>query len=572
MIKKLHEEWERLSQEASQLQARQALDQDPKRHQEILERMTAVGGALRKLSQGSVTRTTLSQAVRDALGEILRNERESLFPELSQVRGELATLRESLDRRLSELASHSQSSEGQLGADQEKVSGEFTRLDGRVKHLEGSLASRLDRLEGRIAQELGSAPSAAGISSPSASPKGPSEGISVPGDAPGGTNGRGLWGVTRRLDQDLAVLKNQIRQDLEGTAARSGSTVQGRLIEIDGRVSEVRLQASDLASRVEAVKAEIESRLQALGAAGETAARGLQDLTSADDNLAEGLKDLEGRLLERVSSLETAAGSRREALESGLRQSLAAVETRLTEAQGRLEAELGKRVEALTGRLGRELSERVGRIEAALPELRALGDRLRKEMAKTMEQLEEKINSVVDMLGQIQSGLPPRQLFEGLDERMGKIETRIRSVSDQLDGFQGALPEVRVLGDQLGAIRGEVSGLAGEVQTSEKEVREAWDHFGRRVQDLQDLLRAGVERWEESRQDLRQRLVDLRDLLRDQLRMAGEQAGGEAASFWGKLIGKADGGLRFDPASWDRFRGRLETIVQGIEGLLVENR
>src|SRR5262245_52909803 len=72
MIKKLQEDWEKLSQEA------QASAGDPVRQRAIMERMNAVSGALRKLSQGSVTRTTLSQAVREALERILAESRDTL--------------------------------------------------------------------------------------------------------------------------------------------------------------------------------------------------------------------------------------------------------------------------------------------------------------------------------------------------------------------------------------------------------------------------------------------------------------------------------------------------------------
>src|SRR5262245_8282873 len=102
MIKKLHEEWEKLSQEASQLRAQREGLQDPERHREILDRMGVVGDALRKMSQSSVTRTTLSQAVRDALLEILRTERESCFPEFTELKGELQSLREALSGGMEE--------------------------------------------------------------------------------------------------------------------------------------------------------------------------------------------------------------------------------------------------------------------------------------------------------------------------------------------------------------------------------------------------------------------------------------------------------------------------------------
>jgi len=133
MIKKLQEEWEKLSQEA------QAGGNDPSRQNAIVERMNAVSGALRKLSQGSVTRTTLSQAVRESLDRILSESKDSLFPDLAR--------QSEVDRGLS-------------------------LLEERLKEIEASLGRRLESLESRIDRELG---------------------------AGGGQNGGALHGVSRQI-------------------------------------------------------------------------------------------------------------------------------------------------------------------------------------------------------------------------------------------------------------------------------------------------------------------------------------------------------------------------------------
>ncbi len=437
MINKLHEEWEKVSEEA-----RAAAEQDPSRRQEILSRMGALTDAFRKLTKSSVTRTTLSQAVRDALKEILMKEP---LPEIAALQEEIGELRKLMETML---------------------------------------------------QSTGGSPEVA--------------------------------------DQLERVAADQLKTSEEITAT------------INGQTAKIEEQAT---------------RLAALS----------QDLTSADDHLAEGLKDLEHRLTERLSNLESASASRVEALDGSLRQSMAAAETRLAEAQDQLEARISSEVQAISSKTQGELAERIAKIEAALPELRAMEERLKTEMDKAMDQLAEKMNTLVDSVNQIQSDLPPRQIFDDLASRLERTETRFRTISDHLDNLDSALVELKSMGERLGTLREEVSGLAGSVNSSEKDFRDTWELLGRRIQDMQDLLRTSVERWNADRANLRQRLVDLRDTLRDQLKIAVQSADGASHSVWGKLLMKPEGGLRMGADDWERLRTRLETILQGLESLLTDS-
>src|SRR6185503_2520389 len=168
MIKKLQEDWEKLSQEA------QASSGDPVRQRAIVERMNAVSGALRKLSQGSVTRTTLSQAVRETLERILGESRDALFPDFARkadVDGGLGRLEErlneldsSLGKRLESIESRIQraldSHEGQNGGAAQGVSSQIleemaslrTNFSEEIGHTFQSADARLEALERRMAE------------------------------------------------------------------------------------------------------------------------------------------------------------------------------------------------------------------------------------------------------------------------------------------------------------------------------------------------------------------------------------------------------------------------------------
>jgi hypothetical protein len=132
------------------------------------------------------------------------------------------------------------------------------------------------------------------------------------------------------------------------------------------------------------------------------------------------------------------------------------------------------------------------------------------------------------------------------------------------------VPELKMLGERIGVLRTEVQGLNGEVSASEKEFHDSWSLFQRRIQEIQDLLRGAVDKWTGDRSNLRQRLVDLRDTLHDQLQVAIQSSDGGSGTFWGKITGKPDAGLKMGMEEWERFRIRLETVVQGLEAMLSE--
>ena len=587
MIKKLHEEWDKLSPEA-----REAAAQDPANRPEILARLESLTTAFRKISEGSVTRVSLSQAVRTALQGILQEE--SAIPQVSSLREEINEVRRMVGETLAD--------RGPSLADE--VRRELTSAQelfaAGIRDLREDFQDEMEGLRA-VLRSAPQVPEAA-----SASAAGSLKALQVESAAR-------VREVESRLDAQIV----RLREELARETMRLESEFSDRL----QRSAEKILGGSNgAAGRIE----EQATRLAAMG----------QDLATADDHLAAGLKDLECRLAGTIRDVESAAAARIEGVEGRLQQNIAAAETRLGEAQGQLEAKvlsvsgdrhaedlkglesrlstridekeanLGARIEGvdgslrrgitaaqerfsatqvrleagISGRLGEmnrmfeDLVARVLKAEEALPELRSMEVRLRTQMEINMDQISDRLNSLVDMVGQIQSVLPPRQVFEGLQNRLESMESRFHTVSDQLDGLEGAVPEMKSLGERLSALRSEVTGLSGDVATSEKELHETWNVLSLRVQEIQDLLRSSMERSNADRSNLRQRLVDLRDTLQDQIQKAIQTAGGASSGFWSKLTAKPEGGLKFSNEEWDRFRARLETVVQGIESLLTEGR
>src|SRR5262249_51788282 len=161
-----------------------------------------------------------------------------------------------------------------------------------------------------------------------------------------------------------------------------------------------------------------------------------------------------------------------------------------SESQGLLEARFTGQIQEITGRVVEDLSGRITKLEEALPELRAVEERLQTEMEIAMDQIAERVNSLVEMVGQIQTTLPPPGVFTGMDERLDRLETRFRSISDLLGDLEGTVPELRSLGDRMAGVREEIANLMNEFSSGQKDAHGASELFARKIQDLQDLLRS----------------------------------------------------------------------------------
>ncbi len=537
MIKKLHEEWERLTDEV-----RLTPEGENAQSHQVLERMNAVSSALRRLTQGSVTRTTLSEAVRGALSDILQGDRDTLFPELATLREQMASLQEELrQNREREPKAPAKELEAGLKTLAGEVAGDVGRIDARLQSIESALDAKLRLLEERILERISSL---SGLHSASES--------------------AGSLAPPAAAAEEMAV------DILHGPLAPE-NVDDGRISRLEALLEESGERATEWQARLHALQTTLQSRLAELsGLVGAEEKRrttlGLE-LTSVDDHLAEGLKELEGRIVGRIGEMESSLANVTSALETRLRQSLAAVETRLVEADGKLDARFMTEIRPQIETVRKDLLAKIAEIASAQSETES---RLRSQWGSEMYQLEEKVSTLVDLVGQVHAALPTRQLLEGLDDRLLRIESRFRTVTDQLEGLELAMPELKSLSEQLTGIRGDLSGLTADLSNSEKDLQGVKESLARKVQDMQDLLRSGIERWEADRANQRQRLVDLRDTLRDQLQMALQRTAAGTGGLLGKLRARPDGGLRLDQQEWERFRARMETILQGLESLLTE--
>jgi hypothetical protein len=583
MLKKVHGELEKISQEA-----REVGGDDPGKHHAVLSRIDDLTATLKRFSQSSVTKVSLAEAVRKSLIEILEAQ-----PDLLGTAG----LREGLEALRQENRERVQEVRATI---EETVTAFAGRVGDDIRDLREHFEAEMQELRSRVEQSSG-------------------------GDQPPVDFERRLGDIERTVAQASGNGKNGKEKEIEGRL----SAADLRIAEIFERIESLRSESAgkiqslgeevrswadsvseDLKKRAEALEVqaaggieqvsaklgdqlrtletkvqEQEAKVQEHGAKNASA---VQDLAAGHVRISAELQEIEGRMSERASALEASLAPRLDEVQGriaeGLRAAGASAEARLGEGLGGLEAKLLERVAALEAKLDAatgdtkalsalipaELSARLAKIEEEIPDLRAMEGRLRTQMEIDMDQVSDKVNALVDMVGRIQSSLPDRGIFDSLADRLDRLETRFRNVSEQLQGIEGAVPQLKSLEDRVSSVAAEVTSLSGDVGASGKEFQDAWSMLSRRTQEIQDLLRGTVERWNADRSNLRQRLVDIRDTVHDQLQTAHRSANGEEKGFWSKVLARPESGLKMNLEEWERFRIRLETVVQGLEGLLGE--
>ena len=64
----------------------------------------------------------------------------------------------------------------------------------------------------------------------------------------------------------------------------------------------------------------------------------------------------------------------------------------------------------------------------------------------------------------------------------------------------------------------------------------------------------------------------LRDTLRDQLGALTQQVDGAKSSFWGKVTGKKDAGLKLRGEDFEALSSRLEGIIGSLESVIAQKK
>jgi hypothetical protein len=351
---------------------------------------------------------------------------------------------------------------------------------------------------------------------------------------------------------------------------------------------ELRVRLEAFEARIRRI-AEIEESLQC----------GIQEL---DGRLASGfdrvdarqeevLTLVEQRQQEAISLIEARQGEALSLLEGRQGEALSSLEGRQRAALSELETRQNGRFEELRATLNRELESRFLRVEekiekvrgflreleSSIPETaqRAAGEveeRLRSEVKQEIETMVErlaaKLGELQELLGRIQGLIPRQEVLEGLDRRLERLEGCFATVSEQVRNIDAVAPELDGLRVRFSGLREQIAGVAADLQGTGRGVEQVREAFSRRLDELHGLLEQGISRWESDQSQMQERLTALRDTLRDQLAAISSQVAATEGSFWGKLTGKKDAGVKLSGQEWEELSAKLEGIIGGLEGII----
>ena len=385
MINKMREEWDLVEQAA-----KEASEPDPQEWKTVLQSIKGVREVLKKMCEVSVTRTTLKNAVTEALVAILKEHGRDLFPELFS---ELDRLRAQIEKIAAQAAGGAalpaapgadRAVAGLRGAAYGAVSPEVT---AQLKQLEEK-TRRIGELEAGYDEWIAKLE-------------------------------KGLKKTEERV-ADVSARVNVVGARLDGTSGELGK-VGERFVEIDERLTAIRRRIEDAWADSEARRtndvAQLRGTLEAelrggLAAVGEKVEKARADFLA---------------LLGKVE---------------------AAVPSAVEQKTGELEAKVRKEIEEMVQNLSEKLSElrdMLARLEEILP---------RREDVKSVDRRLGRVESAFDKVAaQVENidSLTPE--IRNLDGRFAELRNQLSVLSSDVgdtgrsvkEGFSSELAELKGL-------------------------------------------------------------------------------------------------------------------------------
>src|SRR5690606_21898595 len=404
----------------------------------ILRQVVGVRDVLRKMCQVSVTRTSLREAVREALLPILREHRDELFPELAEIQ-----------KRLDAVEAY-EAVHGAPAAAADRPASDGAAPDAFRREFFERLAGFESRIEQLAAIEARHQAIEASHQAIEERTKKLSDALDV-----------------RATRDELGGLETRIREDLEERTESLSAALENRATREELGGLETRLR-EDLEERVESLSAALEDRAtrEELGSL-ETRVRG--DLEERDEKLGSEIREEVARgLAELETRREARLVEMREKLDEELRSSVMSVEEKIERVRSYLED-----------------------IQTSIPETAraAAGEvesRLREEIESMVVQLSERLNEVRELLEKVDREVAPgRTLLESLDTRLERLEKALHAVSERVEGIDNVTPEIRAIGTRFAEIRKQVEDATRTLETASGDVRLT---LGTRLDDLRRAL------------------------------------------------------------------------------------
>lgn len=223
-----------------------------------------------------------------------------------------------------------------------------------------------------------------------------------------------------------------------------------------------------------------------------------------------------------------------------IRQGLGEVNFRVAEVEASMMPTVNHAVNSTRAEVGRDVAD----LEA----------RLEKEIEDMVGSIAEKLSELRDMVARVEGLVPRRETLDSVDGRLGRLE----------ESFSGLLtPELRALGEKFSALSTRITAISTDVGQVEGTLT------GKLV-ELQSLLDSGIQRWEADQSHMLERLSTIRDSLRDQLRMVGDNVSRVEGGLLGKITGKRGGGVKLSREEWEQMSERIEGVISGLESILAK--
>ena len=298
-------------------------------------------------------------------------------------------------------------------------------------------------------------------------------------------------------------------------------------------------------------------------------------LEEVSDSGVAGVMTSVDELRARLDSIE----ARAEQLDDSFTDRLQAVQLDANEARSVAE-EAGLQVKDELGAVSEmilDVEENLGQLKESVPAtaktvMGELEVRLGKEISEMMEQLTAHIGELKEMLGRVEESVPSTEMVENLGQelggRLGRMEETFSKVSRQVEHIDSTTPELENMSTRFMELREQAASARNELNRNSEGVAEIRSILAGRLDELEVVLQDVISRWESDQSGMAEKLGQLRDSLRDQLKDIHLQVEGEQKGLWNKLRGNKDPGLKLSSEEFGTLSGKLEGIISGLETVL----
>jgi chromosome segregation ATPase len=434
MINKISDEWEKLGGGLGR-GTTEDLDLG-----ELLQAVRGVQASLRHMSQVSVTRTTLREAIAEALPGVLRERGGDLLPDLVELRA-----------RVPGSPVESAGAEATASA----VEGLARRIEGLEAELRFSVAFRMDALSRRV-EDLAARVDELGTR------------LGAVDERVGEVNFRaaGVEGLAGAADESVGLLDRQWRGEFDGLAAaqsRLAGDLEGLRAEVDGdlrvgldRVGEKVLGVrTDLENMVKSVEASIPAAIQARTEEVEARLR---------KEIEEMVQLVVGKIEEMREAMSRVEGLLGQEDIRSFAERLVRLEERVVAVAGGVETlnSLAPDLGALGGRLA-ELRSEIGALTSSVTGTDRGVDELKTSLVSGIDGLRSMVEGGIERWESDQS-----HMLDRLSAIRDTVRDQLRQVSEHVDENERSIWG-KITGRKEGALR---------------LTKDEWDHLAAKLEGI----------------------------------------------------------------------------------------